>query len=374
MSNESIMYLLLIIPTYFLVHLMVYNIQFISSKQYFYGVYIKNVNLYEKDKKRIDKGYKKRINIIFLLAMLLFISSELLFNNSAIVTTITITVYMVMSYFILRKYYIEVKFLKEEYLSNKIEEKEALKVEKRKIAIDTQFLNEKAKVKSKFKKLFSICILLSLASVVYLIINYNNLPDMIPHHWGINGKADAFAPKTIKNVFMISFIDISLVLLMAFMTIETIGVRIYLDTKDLEKNRKKAIRCLNGIGYSFFFLTLSIQLMTSTMPIFMVNKNDIPMIMLIPSLIVPFVICIPMIYYYMGLSSIKSKEKYSNASDSDDEKWLYGILYYNENDPSLMVEKRLGMGWTINMANPKGKLILVLILAMLFGSIVLPFI
>lgn len=39
----------------------------------------------------------------------------------------------------------------------------------------------------------------------------------------------------------------------------------------------------------------------------------------------------------------------------DDEKWLWGMVYYNPGDKHSMVEKRLGTGMTMNMATPLGK-------------------
>ncbi len=34
-----------------------------------------------------------------------------------------------------------------------------------------------------------------------------------------------------------------------------------------------------------------------------------------------------------------------------DECWKWGLIYYNPDDPALMVEKRFGIGWTINFAH-----------------------
>jgi uncharacterized membrane protein len=34
------------------------------------------------------------------------------------------------------------------------------------------------------------------------------------------------------------------------------------------------------------------------------------------------------------------------------------MFYFNKNDPSIFVEKRFGVGWTINFAHPIGLLIL----------------
>ena len=42
----------------------------------------------------------------------------------------------------------------------------------------------------------------------------------------------------------------------------------------------------------------------------------------------------------------------------DDRYWKLGCIYFNPDDPSLMVEKRFGVGWTMNMARPAAWMIL----------------
>jgi uncharacterized membrane protein len=44
----------------------------------------------------------------------------------------------------------------------------------------------------------------------------------------------------------------------------------------------------------------------------------------------------------------------------DDRFWRAGIFYINKNDPSIFVEKRFGVGWSINFGNPIGYFILFL--------------
>jgi len=39
----------------------------------------------------------------------------------------------------------------------------------------------------------------------------------------------------------------------------------------------------------------------------------------------------------------------------DDSNWIYGMIYYNPNDKHTMVDKRVGLGATVNMATPTGK-------------------
>jgi Predicted membrane protein len=42
----------------------------------------------------------------------------------------------------------------------------------------------------------------------------------------------------------------------------------------------------------------------------------------------------------------------------DDRYWSGGILYNNPDDPDLFVPKRYGLGWTVNIGHPQGKLVI----------------
>ena len=170
---------------------------------------------------------------------------------------------------------------------------------------DEVLSQQKKKLIKKFKVLFRICIILSLTSFLYVLVNYKNMPDIIITHWGAGGKADGYSQKNIVNVFFINFLDISVVLLFALIGVGSITANTYIDSINLELNRKKALRYLNGIGYSFFILTLSIQSITTTIPIFMVQQRNIPMWLTLSSCILPILIVIPIIYFYIMLSSIK---------------------------------------------------------------------
>jgi uncharacterized membrane protein len=41
-----------------------------------------------------------------------------------------------------------------------------------------------------------------------------------------------------------------------------------------------------------------------------------------------------------------------------DQCWKGGLIYYNPDDPALWVEKRFGVGWTVNCGNPRSWLLL----------------
>jgi len=55
-----------------------------------------------------------------------------------------------------------------------------------------------------------------------------------------------------------------------------------------------------------------------------------------------------------------------------DQCWKWGIFYYNPDDPALMVEKRFGIGWTLNFANRSAWIFIGLTLALLVFSLGMP--
>lgn len=51
----------------------------------------------------------------------------------------------------------------------------------------------------------------------------------------------------------------------------------------------------------------------------------------------------------------------------DPKNWIWGIFYYNKQDPRLLPPKRIvAMGWTVNFANPRSLIFMAGILALVF--------
>ncbi|HHW48789.1 MAG TPA: hypothetical protein GXX14_09265 [Clostridiaceae bacterium] len=63
------------------------------------------------------------------------------------------------------------------------------------------------------------------------------------------------------------------------------------------------------------------------------------------------------------LTTRRIQQKFTEKSGTvdfvdDDRYWLYGLFYYNENDNRLMINNRVGMGMSVNLARLWGKIIM----------------
>jgi uncharacterized membrane protein len=56
---------------------------------------------------------------------------------------------------------------------------------------------------------------------------------------------------------------------------------------------------------------------------------------------------------------------------ADNERWILGAFYVNRDDPSIFVEKRFGLGYTINLGNPKAIVFILLFVAIIAAIVVI---
>jgi uncharacterized membrane protein len=56
---------------------------------------------------------------------------------------------------------------------------------------------------------------------------------------------------------------------------------------------------------------------------------------------------------------------------ADNERWVLGAFYINRDDPSIFVEKRFGLGYTINLGNPKALLFILAFFAIIAAIVVI---
>ncbi len=116
------------------------------------------------------------------------------------------------------------------------------------------FINKKNKIIKKFKIIYLIPILFTFGMSIFIVFNYNQLPDSIATHWNINGSPDVFIDKSFLNVFKLIGTNFCLMVLLYITSIGSIKSRIKIDTNRIKESRIENIEYLNKIGYLFLIL------------------------------------------------------------------------------------------------------------------------
>jgi len=82
------------------------------------------------------------------------------------------------------------------------------------------------------------------------------------------------------------------------------------------------------------------------------------MVFMIISMVYTILIILISIRACLDIRKIQQKivsEELDQVLCDEDSNWIYGIIYYNPNDKHTMVDKRVGIGTTVNMATATGK-------------------
>ena len=201
---------------------------------------------------------------------------------------------------------------------------------------------------------YGLIIAVSIAVTLYA---YPQLPDMIPIHFDLAGNADGYAVKSFWTVMFMPGILIFIALTFVLVYIIVIKSKRKIDAENPRESaaRVSAFRAvwINFAVYSGLLLLASMALL------------HVAMLGLFPVPIATYAIlgvCLAMIVWSVYLSFKygqggsrldrgREKGRKLNAGD-DDRHWIAGIIYNNKEDPALFVEKRFGVGFTVNIAKP----------------------
>ena len=363
--NINLMLILLFLLTYFL--------NKVSNNGIFFGIRFPLEYLKEEKLINIEKSYKKVVMIFFIV---LFVITNLIIFNFNIYDNYRLNVFIGVFIIVVMTavnaiyipYYIKVKELKKE---------NGWTHEKRNFVITDTTLR-KPKKDDKLRPInnnwFLLLLIVPIVIIIITMYRYNFSPETI-NFMGISNIE--FGKLSIKEIFVLFQFPIAQLFTITLMYIINkiiVNSRVDLNSGEIEKSiiRKKKFRRLGSI--LMLFTSIEITIMFSTLQIAMLYNFNITMINNIFSIIIAitmFLFMIEFIKIGQGGRNINEETEKDELYKDDDDKWILGGLYFNKNDPAWMVEKRRGIGWTINFANPKGWLFIGGLIVFIIISIII---
>ncbi|AUN21305.1 hypothetical protein RSJ22_07600 [Clostridium botulinum] len=345
-----------------------------TRKDIFLGVRIPEE---ESEKMGIKNIYRSFVlwNIIISLPVIFLLSFIVYkFNNIGLFVLFTF-IYIFISFLIYLKFNNDVKKLK----SNK----NWFKNKKQVIAVDTEFSSENANKSLISPWWFLIPILIILITIFMNIKAYPNLPNKVATHWDFNGNVNGYQNKSTFLIYQMPLMELFITSIF-FLCYKIIGwskKQISAVNPEESKTRNKLFRRILSIYMTFSAIAMTIFLSIINFQIMkVIDIND--KYMMYFSLIFTLSIIIATILLGVkvgqGGSNLKLNYKNDNKNNfinkDDDDHWILGnTIYYNKEDPSLFIEKRFGIGWTINAGRPLGLIIYISLILIIIVSIIASF-
>ncbi|MGV8146310.1 MAG: DUF1648 domain-containing protein [Alkaliphilus sp.] len=217
-------------------------------------------------------------------------------------------------------------------------------------------------------------------TILIIVIAYPTLPEQIPGNYDVEGNVTRYDEKSPFTISILPLIMLGTTVMFYFISKMIVRAKENINPRYPEISAKK-----NRIA-KYRWIVCTLILACSMNLLFMVIQfhsfgwlgsiNITPL-----ALILSFGPILPIMYvaFTTGQSGnrVKIKEDLEIEGvmhNDDDNQWLGGLIYYNKSDPSLWVEKRFGIGWTVNAGHPIGMGICVLTVFLLVGLLIIPFI
>ncbi|HZM02477.1 MAG TPA: DUF5808 domain-containing protein [Candidatus Saccharimonadales bacterium] len=201
------------------------------------------------------------------------------------------------------------------------------------------------------------------AACLYLWRHWQEVPPRFPIHCGIDGQPNGWATKSVGAALAgpVTGAGLLFLLIAILYGITRGGRRVFISGKKgagESRYLRSILWVLLGLEYGLavIFAFIALLPLPSHPPVWLLVAGNL---VIAAGVILALVV--------IGLKSGQGGWRLAEGEEAGvppvadrtpDRCWKGGLFYYNPQDPALWVEKRFGIGWTTNFANPRAWLIL----------------
>lgn len=341
-----------------------------SNNGIIFGVRVPEEFKNDEDIKKLEKEYKK----IYILSILptIFIINFLLYLYFKVYIFISLILFLIvltnLPLLIFWKRMLDLK-----------KEKKWDKLGKNIVVVDTSIRKPKNKkeIQGIKNKTFLFLLIVPIITLIITFISYDRIPDVFPTHYNGKGIPDSFAIKNSFSgfIYLILLPIIQALMILFFMVINKFAINGKTDINSGSireiKEQRKVFKKYNSIF--LFLLALEMIILFSFIQFCMIYGWSINIINGISlTIIFASIIIFTIVTYKIGQGgkNIKVSNAEKEIYRDDDKYWILGSFYYNKKDPSLFIEKRIGIGWDVNIGNPIGMTIMIVSFVLIFIMII----
>lgn len=365
MNDMMIFSIIILIPFF----ISIIFIPYWTRKTESFGISIPEEIYNSQQLKKMRNRYALITTLFSVLTLIIFWLIDIAFqydeNTLAIILSIIIGLYIVGTFLIYFVFHSKMKTLKEE--SDWSHQKSQF------IVIDTTFRDQKLTYSNLW---FMIPFALAFISMFFTFRMYDQIPDRIPMNYNLSGEVTNWADKSYRSVLMMPITQIYMTFIFLFVNIVIAKAKQQISANSPEKSIKQNITFRRRWSAFTIWSGTALVLLLSLIQysfIYPINQQLLLTVSLVLTFGMLFWAIILSITTGQGGSRIKTgTDKTGEVIDRDDDQyWKLGQFYFNKNDPAIFLEKRFGVGWTINMALPLSWVILLAVILIPIGITIL---
>ncbi|WP_176444890.1 DUF1648 domain-containing protein [Paenibacillus herberti] len=197
---------------------------------------------------------------------------------------------------------------------------------------------------------------------------YDRIPEQIIMHYNAQGFPDRIEEKSLWSVFQLNFVQIGMLAVFLFSNYSTQAARAKLHPDAPEEHREQQIRYRRGISLLMLLLGLGIVIFMGMIQAFtLYGGNQQGGALIGVAGMIPLLLSGAAVFSLMRLG----KDRIEAPRPGEDGSWKAGMFYWNRNDASIFVEKRSGLGFTLNWGNPISWIFLGIIIVLIIVSLII---
>lgn len=248
------------------------------------------------------------------------------------------------------------------------------------LVVDTDFSRDRGSAETLSKKWYLIPLSIVLVNAVLALVMYPSLPEVIPTHWDLKGNADGLMNKSMLVVMIMPIIQLIMVLVFYGSNQFMLNSKQQINSKNPKISVKKNTIFRKVWSIYFLVVLILMEILLTALNLASLGLFSNVGVINIFTFIITGSIVLSSVVISIKLGQGGDRLKINDEEDSkgydidDDNLWKLGnSIYYNPNDSSIFVEKRVGIGWTVNTGRPIGMFltilpIIIIILTLYFSN------
>jgi uncharacterized membrane protein len=231
------------------------------------------------------------------------------------------------------------------------------------IAVDTELRTDPPR----FPRLWlAPALIVTIATMVIGVISYPSMPEMLAVHYGAKGVPNRWAAKSVGTAFSLVFVQIGVTALLVGIAAAIVHSRSDIDPAHPAASARwhRQYTSLGAKALLGLVAMIDVGMLGSSLLIWTGTVTSwAPLVIVLP--ILAAVVVAVVVLARNNRAPDEGAEDTGLTHRDDDQYWRGGLFYINREDHSLLVPRRFGLGWTLNLANPRAAMLLTGVLALI---------